>query len=155
MATEHVPSIPKRRPVRVLRSHHFRPYRPHRVPTDALFEQVGRPTPGGVTWLWAQGDLDLASVASARRELSALVAPGRRPGIVLVYLGADLFVDLRGLRLLVDTAGRARSRRGALVVVAPPQSLVRLARLSHLDEALPLVGTAREAVRWARGMEVG
>ncbi len=117
-----------------------------------MFEQVGLPTAGGVIWLWARADLDLATLAGARRELSALIAGGN-PGTVLVYLGSERFVDLRGLQLLVDTARGIRSRGGALAVVAPPRSLRRLVQLGLLGSELPLVPTAREAVRWARTRE--
>src|SRR5690348_14652320 len=85
-----------------------------------VFELVGLPTAGGVTWAWARQDLDMATVATARRELSALLEPVRGPGTVLVYLGLECFVDIRGLRLLVDTAAEVQCRGGALAVVAPP-----------------------------------
>jgi anti-anti-sigma factor len=120
-----------------------------------VFDQVGRPTAGGATWLWALADLDMATVASARRELSALVAPGRNPGNVLVYLGPERFVDLRGLRLLVQTARRVRARGGDLAVVAPPRCLRRLVRLGRVDAELPLVTTARQAAWWARTRGTG
>jgi anti-anti-sigma factor len=120
-----------------------------------VFEQVGRPSPGGVTWLWARADLDMATVASARRELSALVAPGRSPGTVLVYLGSELFVDLRGMRLLVDAARRVRAHGGDLAVVAPPRCLQRLVRLARVDAELPLVATARQAAWRARTRGAG
>jgi anti-anti-sigma factor len=120
-----------------------------------VFDQVGRPTAGGPTWLWARADLDMATVASARRELAALVAPGRNPGNVLVYLGPERFVDLRGLRLLVQTAQRVRARGGDLAVVAPPRCLQRLVRLGRVDAELPLVATARQAAWWARTRGTG
>jgi anti-anti-sigma factor len=156
MAADHVPSTPLPHPARLLRPEGTAPHRPRcrsrflPRPGSAVFEQVGRPTAGGVTWLWAQADLDLATVASARRELSALVAPGRSPGNVLVYLGPDRFVDLRGLRLLVDAAHRVRAQDGALAVVAPPPSLRRLVQLGRVDTELPLIATARQAAWWAR-----
>ena len=108
-----------------------------------------------MTWLWARGDLDLATVASARRELATVLPPGHNPGNVLVYLGHERFVDLRGLRLLVDTTRRVRSRDGALAVVAPPPSLRRLVRLSQVDTELLLIATARQAARWARARGTG
>jgi anti-anti-sigma factor len=163
MAADNVsstPSTPSTRlphPVRRLRTGDTTPHRPGcrprpaPWPVSAVFEQVGRPTAGGVTWLWAQTDLDLVTVASGRRELSALVAPGRDPGSVLVYLGPERFVDLRGLRLLVDTARRVRSQGGALAVVAPPPSLRRLVQLGRVEADLLLIATARQAARWARG----
>jgi anti-anti-sigma factor len=161
MDADHVPPTPSTRlphPVRLLRAGGAVGHRPRsrllprRRPTrnHLVFEQVGRPAAGGLTWLWSQSDLDLATVPSARRELSALLPPGYNPGTVLVYLGPERFVDLRGLRLLVDTARRVRSRGGALAVVAPPPSLRRLVQLSRSDTELPLIATARQAAWWAR-----
>jgi anti-anti-sigma factor len=118
-------------------------------PAEPVFERVGLPTAGGVTWLWARRDLDMATVATARRELSALLEPVFGPCTVLVYLGHECFVDIRGLRLLVDTAAEVRRRGGALGVVAPPRCLRRLVQLALLDAALPLIPTARQAVGWA------
>jgi anti-anti-sigma factor len=154
MATQHVPSTPATRSARLV--HHARtaPPRPRRS-RRALFDQVGRPAAGGATWLWARADLDIATVARARRELSTLVAPGRNPGNVLVYLGPDRFVDLRGLRLLVDTARRVRARGGDLAVVAPPRCLRRLVQLVRLDAELRLVVNTRQAAWWARTRGTG
>ena len=118
-----------------------------------VFEQAGQPTAGGVTWLWARTDLDSATTARARRELSALVR--RSPGSVLLYLGLERFVDLRGLRLLVATARRIRLRGGDLAVVAPPRCLRRLVQLCRVEAELPLVSTARQAARWARTRGTG
>ena len=114
-----------------------------------VFELVGRPTAGGVTWVWARQDVDMATVAAARRELSALLEPMPDPVTVLVYLGPERFVDLRGLRLLGRTAARVRSRGGALAVVAPPRCVRRMVQLGLLDAELPLITTARRAVCWA------
>jgi anti-anti-sigma factor len=115
-----------------------------------VFELVGRATAGGITWVWARQDLDMATVVVARRELSVLLEPIRDPGTVLVYLGLERFVDLRGLRLLVRTAARVRSRGGELAVVAPPRCVRRMVQLGLPDAELPLITTARRAVRWAR-----
>lgn len=155
MAAERLPAIPTPRQVRLPPTGAVRPRSPRCRPRAAVFEQVGRPTPGGITWLWARTDLDMATVAGARRELAVLLAPERDPGVVLLYLGRERFVDLRGLRLLVGTAGQARSRGGTLAVVAPPYSLVRLVRLGRVGADLPLVATARQAVRWARAGGTG
>ena len=122
----------------------------HPGTTGPVFELVGRPTAGGITWVWVRQDLDMATVAAARGELSALLEPMCDPVTVLVYLGPERFVDLRGLRLLVRTAARVRSRGGALAIVAPPRCLRRMVQLGLLDAELPLITTARRAVRWAR-----
>jgi|SRR5690242_2862385 len=155
MAVENVPSTPRPRPVQLHRHDGDELRRTARSPVGAVFEQVGRTAPGTVTWLWVRADLESATVAAARRELWLLVGPGRNPGNVLVYLGPERFVDLRGLRLLVDTARRARSRGGALAVVSPPRCLQRMVRLDGIDAELPLLSSARQAAWWARTRGTG
>jgi anti-anti-sigma factor len=115
-----------------------------------VFDVVGQSAPGGVSWVWARTDLDMATVATARRELSSLLTTTGGAGALLVYLGSECFVDLRGLRLLVEVAAQLRSRGGALAVVAPPHCLRQMVRLGELGAALPLLRTARHAASWAR-----
>lgn len=77
-----------------------------------VFHVVGRPTRTGPTWVWINHDLDLASLPAARAELDALLLAPEPPRFMLVYLGAERFVDVRGMRLLVDdTAGAQTWRR--------------------------------------------
>jgi len=157
MAAEHAPSTPLPHPLRLLRRDLAGSCHPRsRLRSGfAVFDQIGRPAPDAVTWLWARTDLDLATVARARRDLSAVVRPGRNPGSVLVYLGHECFVDLRGLRLLVDTARQVRFLDGALAVVAPPHCLERLMQVGQAHTELPLVSTARQAVWWVRTRGTG
>lgn len=123
--------------------------RPAKAPTP-VFDIVGRPTPHGVTWAWVQEDLDLATVPTAEKELDAFLTDAETPGFLLVYVGAERFVDLRGLRLLVRVATQLRSRGGELGVVAPPQSLRLLVEVVGPRDQLRLLSTARHARRWAR-----
>jgi anti-anti-sigma factor len=113
---------------------------PRRRPADAH-----RPT-----WLWIQDDLDLATVRAARAELAALFAGATAPRSVLLYLGVERFVDVGGLRLLVETARRARDRGGDLAVVAPPRCLQRIVARFDLHDELFLAADARHASRWVR-----
>ena len=115
-----------------------------------VFDVVGRPTSWGVTWAWIREDLDSDSVERARSQLCLLFLTDGCPHRLLVHLGADCFVDLRGLRLLLETATEVRSGGGALAVVAPPRSLVRMAALFVLAEELPMVDSVDHAVEWAR-----
>jgi anti-anti-sigma factor len=155
MAADHVPSTAaSRRSVRLIRLG-SRPSNRSSGTAGPVFELIGQSAPGGVTWLWARKDLDMATTAAARRELSALLDPAHDAGVVLVYLGQEHFIDLRGLRLLLLTAALIRSRGGALAVVAPPHCLQRMVRLGRLDTELPLVTTARHAVWWARRHKEG
>jgi len=115
-----------------------------------VFHVVGRSTRKGVTWLWARTDLDLATACAARVELDALLSAPEPPRFVLVYLGVECFVDVRGLRLLADATRRARSRGGDLVVVAPPHCLRRMTSRLGFTDHLSLASGAREAVQWTR-----
>jgi anti-anti-sigma factor len=119
-----------------------------------VFDVVGQSTPGEVGWVWARTDLDIATVATARRELSSLLKT-TGSGTLLVYLGAECFVDLRGLRLLVEATAQLRSRGGALAVVAPPYCLRQMVLLGELGAELPLLRTARHAASWARARGSG
>lgn len=155
MAAEHISSAVARSRVRLLPAN--RPSRTLSPPetTGTVFEQIARPIPGGVTWLWARKDLDLTTEEAARRELDTLLEPLCSPGSVLIHLGCEYFVDVRGLRLLTETASWVRSRGCALGVVAPPPCLQRMVQLSRLEAELPLVGTARHASWWARSQRTG
>jgi hypothetical protein len=115
-----------------------------------VFDIVGRPTARGTTWAWAREDLDGMSVGRARGQLAALLASEPEPLRLLLYLGADRFVDLRGLRLLLDLDAQVRRRGGALAVVAPPRCLTEMTSLLALEERVPMVGSVRRALWWAR-----
>jgi anti-anti-sigma factor len=115
-----------------------------------VFHVVGRPTRTGPTWVWAQHDLDMATEPAARAELETLFADATAPRFVLVYLGGDRFVDVRGLRLLSGTAREARSRGGDLAVVAPPRCVSLMVARFGLADELFLAHDARHAARWAR-----
>ncbi len=118
-------------------------------PVGPVFEAVGRAH--GVTWAWAGRDLDMASAAAARGELAGRVsaADGRRS--VLVHLGTGCFVDLYGLRVLVDAAARLGDRDGALLVVSPPRCLRVLVGTTGLGTTLRFAPNAAHAARWAHG----
>ena len=115
-----------------------------------VFEIVGRPTSPGATWVWTQGDLTSASVGRARVDLSGLFAAGTCPRRVLLYVGVECVVDLRGLGLLLEVAAEVRNRGGALVVVAPPDCLKEVATLIASEEELPMIDSVRRAAWWAR-----
>ncbi len=116
----------------------------------SVFHIVGRPEAPGVTWAWAQSDLDMASESTARAELADLLDGDGPAGVLLVYLGEECFVDVRGLRLLLDASTRLRKRDGQLRVVAPPLSLRRMIQLLGLADELHTAPTAQGAASWAR-----
>jgi ABC-type transporter Mla MlaB component len=113
-----------------------------------VFRVVERPAARGLTWACAQDDLDLLTLPAARVELARLLRGA--PRCLLVYVGADRFVDVGGLRLLVDSAEQARRRGGDLTVVEPPYCLRLMVGLFDLGDQLRLAPTPIQAVRWSR-----
>jgi anti-anti-sigma factor len=106
----------------------------------AVFRVVGRPAPAGPILVRARHDLDLATVPAARDELAALLAGRPTPPSVLLYLGAARFVDMRGMRLLLETARQVRRRGGDFTVVAAPSCLRSMVARLDLGDELPLAG---------------
>ena len=84
----------------------------------------------------------MAAAPAARRELTALLATADGPDRVLVHLGVTCFVDLHGLRVLVDVGAQLRVRDGELVVVEPPRCLRIMVELTGLGTGISLVPTA-------------
>ena len=103
-----------------------------------VFRVVGSPLPTGPVLLQARHDLDLTTVPAARAELTALLADRHAPWVV-VHLGVDRFVDMRGMRLLVATGRQVRRRGGELIVVAAPRCLRSMLARLGLDDELVLV----------------
>lgn len=109
----------------------------------AVFVPVEDRCSAGVIWARVEVDLDLAAVPAGRRELTALCAG--RVCWLLVEIAPDRFVDLRGVRLLLDAARPLRARGGDLLLVSGSPQLRRVWQLLDLDGDLPLLGSAREA----------
>lgn len=116
--------------------------------SGSVFDIIGLPDAGGVTWTWAQTDLDMASESAARAELADLLDREGPAGVLLVYLGEECFVDVRGLRLLLDVSTRLRKRGGQLLVVAPPVCLRRMIRLLDLAHEIQSTPTTQRAASW-------
>lgn len=84
----------------------------------------------------------MAAAPAARQELTTLVAPTDGPDRVLVHLGVKCFVDLYGLRVLVDVGAQLQVRGGELVVVGPPRCLRIMVEVTGLGAGISLVATA-------------
>lgn len=106
-----------------------------------------RPVIGGassVLLVRAAADLDAASEPVVRRELRAACTAGGA-GWVLLYLGEQVFVGVRGLGVLLDATDWARASGRELLVVAPPPSLQRMIEALDLGRRLRSVPSAWEA----------
>lgn len=82
-----------------------------------------------------QGDLDLATADHLRALLQPLVAEA--PELLVVDLTGVRFVDVAGLRALLDVA-RSQGAGGRELVVAHPSAMLRrIVALLHLERDLP------------------
>jgi anti-anti-sigma factor len=94
----------------------------------------------------AAADLDSATEQAARAELREVCAAVGAAGWVVLYLGEQVFVGVRGLAVLLDTAEDARAHGRRLLVVGPPRGLRLMIDVLGLHARLPCAATAREAV---------
>jgi len=115
-----------------------------------VFRFVGLSAQQGLTWAFAESDLDMESAPAAGAQLAELLAGDAGPRCLLVYLGAECFVDIRGLRLLVEVTRQMRGRGGDLAVVAPPYCLRHMVSRLGFGVELALLASAEHAVQWAR-----
>jgi anti-anti-sigma regulatory factor len=92
-------------------------------------------------------DLDAYSEAAARAELLAICGPGGTADWVLIELGAETFVGLRGFAALLHAATWAQECGRRLLIIAPPRCLTRLLDVLRMHDRLPWVPSAWEADR--------
>ncbi len=101
---------------------------------DPSVSVVARRTRGRL-WTCVQGDLDLATADHLRALLDPLVAEA--PELLVVDLTGVRFVDVTGLRALLDVA-RAQGAGGREVVLAHPSAMLRrMVAVLHLERDLP------------------
>jgi anti-anti-sigma factor len=81
------------------------------------------------------GDLDLATVAQARRALDAATASA--PDLT-VDLGDLAFIDSTGMKLLLELRARCRSESRGLTILPGPPGVRRAFEVAKIDQLLPL-----------------
>jgi anti-anti-sigma factor len=81
------------------------------------------------------GELDLVTADHAR---AALRQAQRQTRDVVCDLGDVVFVDLAGLRVLLDATSHAHARRGRLTIVNCPSIVQRMLTLLGLEGALDI-----------------
>lgn len=84
-----------------------------------------------------EGELDFASVPTARRELRRIER--RRPPVLVLELAGLRFMDVSGLRMILDAARRAARDGRRLVVADPIAPIMRLFELTAIDQSVELV----------------
>jgi anti-anti-sigma factor len=90
--------------------------------------------------LGIRGEVDMASVATLREQLSRALA--NKPEILIVDLRAVTFIDSSGLHALLSARSRAVATGTALVVIRPTGPADRVFTLTGLDTIFPDVEAA-------------
>lgn len=107
----------------------------HPLDDEPTFSLAVEYRPQGRTRVQLGGELDIAGLGSLRRLLFALVEEGRR---VLLDLGDLRFMDVPGVRLLVDVAALARGRECELAMIGAGGEVARVLELTRVRSLLPL-----------------
>jgi anti-sigma B factor antagonist len=111
---------------------------------------IGVRRESGYAILTATGEIDIATVARFREQLSALAGSGRP---VIADLDLVSFIDAAGLGALVGAARRADAHGTSLHVVCSRPQIRELFGLTGLDRRLRLACTragALQALEMAR-----
>jgi anti-sigma B factor antagonist len=99
------------------------------------------PAAPGTAHLMLVGELDLVTADRAREAVRHAQDESR---VLVCDLGDVWFVDLSGLRVLLDAAARARRSGSRMTVANCPPIVPRMLRLLGLEDALEL-GPASES----------
>lgn len=106
--------------------------------------EVLRAHSSGDIRLELRGELDMYSAPLLERELSA-VQSGDPSGVVL-DLAQLTFMDVSGLRAILDAARTARREHRAFVIENPMPHIVRLLELTAIDQTLTVRGRPLSSV---------
>jgi anti-sigma B factor antagonist len=91
------------------------------------------------------GELDMSSASLLTRELEA--AESRHPEEIVLDLAELSFMDVTGLRTILDAARRARRDGGSVVIANPLPHILRLLELTAIDQTLEVLGRPLAPVR--------
>jgi anti-sigma B factor antagonist len=83
-----------------------------------------------------RGELDLAGAAGLRDRLRA--ACDEHEGRVVLDLSELAFIDSTGLSILVEYHDKTRSAGGRLILLAPRPAVVKVLRITGLNERLTI-----------------
>lgn len=101
-------------------------------------------TQGEHTVLEVAGEVDVYTAPGLRDRVSDLLDGGQHQ--LVIDLGGVEFLDSTGLGVLVAGLNRAREVGGSLSLVCPQERVLKLFRITGLDEVFTVHGTVDEAL---------
>jgi anti-anti-sigma factor len=87
--------------------------------------------------LAVKGELDIASAPRLTAELERFELEGK--DVVCVDLAEVTFMDVTGMRVLLEASQRARSRKASFVIYNPRSCASRVFGLTAVDRELKIV----------------
>ncbi len=105
---------------------------------------VSSTTVNGRTVVDVTGEVDVYTAPALRERLNALVDAGRAD--LVVDLTAVRFMDSTGLGLLVGVLKRIRGLDGQLQLVIDAERLLKVFRITSLDQVFTIRSTREEAL---------
>jgi anti-anti-sigma factor len=106
-------------------------------------------TAEGTAMVSARGELDISTADQAYAYVRDVISGQEGP--ITLNLADLTFCDAAGLGVLARLAGHARQSGRELKLAAPRPSLLRIMRITGMDETFPEVrGPAPHAFAWPR-----
>jgi len=119
------------------------------VPTAMQLELAFQVTTDGKATVRVRGELDIATADQAYAYLRDVV--DSQDGPVTMNLAELTFCDAAGLGVLARVAGYARRSGRSLKLTAARPSLLRIMRITGMDQAFPEVrNPALTVIAWPR-----
>jgi anti-sigma B factor antagonist len=101
-------------------------------------------TQGEHTILEVSGEVDVYTAPALRDRVTDLLDAGQQ--LLVIDLGGVEFLDSTGLGVLVAGLNRAREVGGSLALVCPQERVLKLFRITGLDEVFAVHNTVNEAL---------
>ena len=98
----------------------------------------------GHTVLAVSGEVDVYTAPALRDRIADLLDSGQHQ--LVIDLGGVEFLDSTGLGVLVAGLNRAREVGGSLALVCPQERVLKLFRITGLDEVFTVYSTVDEAL---------
>ena len=98
----------------------------------------------GHTVLAVSGEVDVYTAPALRDRIADLLDSGQHQ--LIIDLGGVEFLDSTGLGVLVAGLNRAREVGGSLSLVCPQERVLKLFRITGLDEVFTVHSTVHEAL---------
>ena len=116
----------------------------------SVFELVEDADAEDVTWVRAVADLDRLSAPEGYAQLLTVWRSGPLNGRLGVELDSGCFIDVRGLRMLLEISRVVWDQGGTLVLVSSSRTVARVLDILDLDGELSLSRSVTDAQREAR-----